>query len=186
MVHSQAIPTPHYHPCRGFNLTSDAPYDDDGRLYGRIEFVCVGCCGYDEIVHKPLLEKALEDFLEAEHVFHGAKYNEGDEEDGGVLYVSLDSWVEGPECLGRRLDQGGLRRGRRLLSTGGSYYSRYKNCGKKKKKKSRRQRHLGDDIFGGEEEGYRLQLVLLVFGSLPVWGNQVDMNSALCSDDKDR
>ena len=85
MVHSQAIPTPYSHPCRGFNLTSDAPYDDDGRLYGRIEFGCVGCCGYDEIVHKLLLEKALEDFLEAEHVCHGAEYNEGDKEEGGGL-----------------------------------------------------------------------------------------------------
>ena len=178
MVHSQAIPTPYSHPCRGFNLTSDAPYDDDGRLYGRIEFGCVGCCGYDEIVHKLLLEKALEDFLEAEHVCHGAEYNEGDkEEGGGVLYVSLDSWVEGPECLGRRLDQGGLRRGRRLSSTGGSNYSSCKNCGKKKKKKSRRPRHLG-----GEEVSL---LVLSAFGSLPVWGDQVDMNSALRPDDKD-
>ena len=111
----------------------------------------MGCCGYDEIVHKPLLEKALEDFLDAKHVCHGDEYNKGDEQEGGgVFYVSLDSWVGVPQGLVRRLDQGGLSRDRRLLSTGISKYSSFKNCGKKNKSKIRRQRHLGDDVFGGE------------------------------------
>ena len=63
----------------------------------------MGCCGYDEIVHKPLLEKALEDFLEAEHVCHGAEYNEGDKEEGGGSCMCLlthgwrvpSAWVVG-------------------------------------------------------------------------------------------
>ena len=95
------------------------------------------------------------------------------------MYIPLDSWAEDTERSGRHIYQGGLRRVRLLMSTGGSNYYNCKNCGKKNKKKSRRQRHLGDDIFGGEEEGSRLLLVLSDFGLLPVWGDQVDMKSDL-------
>ena len=87
--------------------------------------------------------------------------------------------------MGCPLDQGGLRRGKCLLSTRGFNYLRCRNCGKKKKKKSRRQRYIGDGIFGGEEERYRLLLVLSAFGLLLVLGDRVDIKSDILPDEKD-
>ena len=114
--------------------------DDDEELFGRFEFSCVGCCGYNETIDKTKIEEVIMEYLNEEFTCQGGG------EEGEVLYVSLDTWVEGLECSERQLEihGGALRQQqRRLESRGGSNYnySSCKNCKKKKKKKSQR-RHL--------------------------------------------
>ena len=94
--------------------------DDEEELFGRFEFSCDGCCDYDETIDKAKIEEVIMEYLNEEFTCLGAG-NEGD-----VLYVSLNTWVEGLDCSPRQFDiqRGSLRqRKRRLESQGGSNYS---------------------------------------------------------------
>ena len=94
--------------------------DDEEELFGRFEFSCDGCCDYDETIYKANIEEVIMEYLNEELTCQGA----GDE--GDVLYVSLDTWVEGLDCSPRQLDShiGSLRQWQRHLeSQGGLNYS---------------------------------------------------------------
>ena len=74
------------------------PYliDNNEEVYGRFEFACVGCCNYNKTIHKTLMDEAIEEFINEELTC----LNYGEE--GDVLYVSLDTWIEGLERSGHR------------------------------------------------------------------------------------
>ena len=76
--------------CQG-NFDPDL-IDDNEEVYGRFEFACVGCCDYNETIHKAFMEEAIEEFINEELNCLGSG------EDGDVLYVSLDTWIEGVCC----------------------------------------------------------------------------------------
>ena len=93
--------------------------DDEEELFGRFEFSCDGCCDYDETIYKAKIEDVITEYLNDEFTCQGA----GDE--GYVLYVSHDMWIEGLDCSPRQLDshRESLRQQqRRLGSQGGSNY----------------------------------------------------------------
>ena len=51
------------------------------------------------------------------------------------LYMSLDLWEEGPKCSGCRIDQGAMRRDRRLLRTWDTTTSYARITGRKRRRK---------------------------------------------------
>ena len=53
-------------------------------MFGRFEFSCDGCCGYDETIDKAKIEEVIMEYLNKEFTCQGA----GDEVD--VLYVTLN------------------------------------------------------------------------------------------------
>ena len=111
--------------------------ENDEDIHGQFEFTCVGCCNYNGTIHKNFIEEAIDQFINMEFTCQGSS------EEGDVLYVSLDTWIEGPECSGRRLrGHGGAfsQHQRHLASSGGLNYFACKNCNKKKQK--RRKIHL--------------------------------------------
>ena len=110
-------------------------------MFGRFDFRCDGCCGYDETIDKANINEVIMEYINEEFNFQCP------DEEGGVLYVSLNTWVEGLGLPSGRIKshRGYFRQHQRRILSGGD--SKYFSCRKYKKNKKRNKKKNNSGHF---------------------------------------